>query len=256
MLEIQYENEVGTGLGPTLEFYALVSTELQRTDLGLWNDGDSYKHQQIMDVVKSPVGIQQIDDDISQQKSPYQQQMIYIQQPIAVSGTSDDNSLSVGNTTNNNNNSDNIVINNNEFNMLIEQSLDQQQDSNEHQQQQQAPPPIPPNNPLISGIVSTPRISTTTITNTSSNNANNIQFVNAPCGLFPLSLSKTAKTSQISRLKFKFKFLGKFMAKAVMDSRMVSFFLVLITIIVINAIFSFLIVGFAIFNSILSLVIG
>lgn len=25
LLEIQYENEVGTGLGPTLEFYALVS---------------------------------------------------------------------------------------------------------------------------------------------------------------------------------------------------------------------------------------
>ncbi|MGH0119846.1 UNVERIFIED_CONTAM: hypothetical protein FKN15_043279 [Acipenser sinensis] len=36
MLEIQYENEVGTGLGPTLEFYALVSQELQRSDLGLW----------------------------------------------------------------------------------------------------------------------------------------------------------------------------------------------------------------------------
>ncbi|CRK99378.1 CLUMA_CG012674, isoform A [Clunio marinus] len=90
LLEIQYENEVGTGLGPTLEFYALVSTELQRIDLGLWNDSDT----------------------------------------------------------------------------------------------------------------------------------TNPQYVNAPCGLFPLSLSKTAKTSQISRLKFKFKFLGKFMAKAVMDSRM------------------------------------
>uniref|UniRef100_A0A3Q0RXI7 E3 ubiquitin-protein ligase n=1 Tax=Amphilophus citrinellus TaxID=61819 RepID=A0A3Q0RXI7_AMPCI len=36
MLEIQYENEVGTGLGPTQEFYALVSQELQRADLGLW----------------------------------------------------------------------------------------------------------------------------------------------------------------------------------------------------------------------------
>ncbi|KAK2490662.1 hypothetical protein MC885_012008 [Smutsia gigantea] len=36
MLEIQYENEVGTGLGPTLEFYALVSQELQKADLGLW----------------------------------------------------------------------------------------------------------------------------------------------------------------------------------------------------------------------------
>ncbi|XP_064639626.1 E3 ubiquitin-protein ligase TRIP12-like isoform X2 [Lineus longissimus] len=36
LLEIQYENEVGTGLGPTLEFYALVSRELQRSDLDIW----------------------------------------------------------------------------------------------------------------------------------------------------------------------------------------------------------------------------
>ena len=36
LLEIQYENEVGTGLGPTLEFYALVSQEFQKKDLDLW----------------------------------------------------------------------------------------------------------------------------------------------------------------------------------------------------------------------------
>ena len=36
LLEIQYDNEVGTGLGPTLEFYALVSRQLQRADLDLW----------------------------------------------------------------------------------------------------------------------------------------------------------------------------------------------------------------------------
>lgn len=36
LLEIQYENEVGTGLGPTLEFYALVSLELQKAELDLW----------------------------------------------------------------------------------------------------------------------------------------------------------------------------------------------------------------------------
>jgi len=42
LLEIQYENEVGTGLGPTLEFYTLVSRELQRADLGLWK-GDTVK---------------------------------------------------------------------------------------------------------------------------------------------------------------------------------------------------------------------
>ncbi|KFD55832.1 hypothetical protein M513_03271 [Trichuris suis] len=37
VLEIQYENEVGSGLGPTLEFYALVSYNLQRADLKLWH---------------------------------------------------------------------------------------------------------------------------------------------------------------------------------------------------------------------------
>ena len=36
LLEIQYENEVGTGLGPTLEFYALVSLEMQKVDYELW----------------------------------------------------------------------------------------------------------------------------------------------------------------------------------------------------------------------------
>ena len=35
-IEVQYVNEVGTGLGPTLEFYTLVSHELRRSELGLW----------------------------------------------------------------------------------------------------------------------------------------------------------------------------------------------------------------------------
>ncbi|OQR76861.1 putative E3 ubiquitin-protein ligase TRIP12-like [Tropilaelaps mercedesae] len=38
MLEIQYDNEVGSGLGPTLEFYTLVSRELQRCDLEMWRN--------------------------------------------------------------------------------------------------------------------------------------------------------------------------------------------------------------------------
>lgn len=29
-------NEEGTGVGPSLEFYALVAAELQRRSLGLW----------------------------------------------------------------------------------------------------------------------------------------------------------------------------------------------------------------------------
>eukprot|EP00899_Mesostigma_viride_P024617 jgi/Mesvir1/533/Mv11394-RA.1 len=36
VLEVEYFGEVGTGLGPTLEFYTLLSHELQRANLGIW----------------------------------------------------------------------------------------------------------------------------------------------------------------------------------------------------------------------------
>jgi E3 ubiquitin-protein ligase TRIP12 len=36
VLELEYFNEVGTGLGPTLEFYTLLSHELQKRSLGMW----------------------------------------------------------------------------------------------------------------------------------------------------------------------------------------------------------------------------
>jgi hypothetical protein len=44
LLEIQYESEVGTGLGPTLEFYALVSLEIQKCDNEMWR-GEKIKFQ-------------------------------------------------------------------------------------------------------------------------------------------------------------------------------------------------------------------
>ncbi|KAK0202726.1 hypothetical protein DFS33DRAFT_1488831 [Desarmillaria ectypa] len=40
VLEVEYFEEVGTGLGPTLEFYSLVSKEFARKDLKLWRDAD------------------------------------------------------------------------------------------------------------------------------------------------------------------------------------------------------------------------
>ncbi|CAI5448918.1 unnamed protein product [Caenorhabditis angaria] len=49
VLEIEYTNEEGTGLGPTLEFYALVAAELQRKALAIWvcDDDDSQpKHEE------------------------------------------------------------------------------------------------------------------------------------------------------------------------------------------------------------------
>jgi E3 ubiquitin-protein ligase TRIP12 len=49
ILEVEYFEEVGTGLGPTLEFYSLVSKEFARRDLKIWRDADptlpsSYVH--------------------------------------------------------------------------------------------------------------------------------------------------------------------------------------------------------------------
>ena len=43
MLEVEYVGEEGTGLGPSLEFYALVAAEFQRRSLGMWlcDDDDS-----------------------------------------------------------------------------------------------------------------------------------------------------------------------------------------------------------------------
>ncbi|KAG2450258.1 hypothetical protein HYH02_004769 [Chlamydomonas schloesseri] len=52
VLELEYFNEVGTGLGPTLEFYTLLSHELQRKDLGMWRheeQDDTQKQQQQAD---------------------------------------------------------------------------------------------------------------------------------------------------------------------------------------------------------------
>ncbi|XP_011314687.1 E3 ubiquitin-protein ligase HECTD1 isoform X8 [Fopius arisanus] len=45
ILEVEFVGEEGTGLGPTLEFFALVAAELQRKDLGLWLCDDEDPHQ-------------------------------------------------------------------------------------------------------------------------------------------------------------------------------------------------------------------
>ena len=38
ILELEFFNEAGTGLGPTLEFYTLLAAELQKKALGMWRD--------------------------------------------------------------------------------------------------------------------------------------------------------------------------------------------------------------------------
>ena len=46
-IDIQYLNEVGTGLGPTLEFYTLVSQELRRAELRLWRCGEPIRDENL-----------------------------------------------------------------------------------------------------------------------------------------------------------------------------------------------------------------
>lgn len=53
-LEVEFFNEVGSGLGPTLEFYALVSKEFARKSLGLWRAGD---HTDESDFVHTKAGL-------------------------------------------------------------------------------------------------------------------------------------------------------------------------------------------------------
>ncbi|XP_027356506.1 E3 ubiquitin-protein ligase UPL3 [Abrus precatorius] len=49
VLEVEYFGEVGTGLGPTLEFYTLLSHDLQKVVLQMWRSGSSEKYQMEID---------------------------------------------------------------------------------------------------------------------------------------------------------------------------------------------------------------
>ena len=49
-----------------------------------------------------------------------------------------------------------------------------------------------------------------------------VEYMHSPLGLFPSPLARSAKISSVNRTKSKFRFLGKFMAKALLDNRLVS----------------------------------
>ena len=49
-------------------------------------------------------------------------------------------------------------------------------------------------------------------------------YIRSACGLFPLPIAKHVKPSALFRIKSKFQFVGKFLAKALVDSRMVCSF--------------------------------
>ncbi|OIW08755.1 hypothetical protein TanjilG_03431 [Lupinus angustifolius] len=49
VLEVEYFGEVGTGLGPTLEFYTLLSHDLQKSRLQMWRSDSSEQYQMEID---------------------------------------------------------------------------------------------------------------------------------------------------------------------------------------------------------------
>ncbi|KAL5742867.1 hypothetical protein ACOSP7_029599 [Xanthoceras sorbifolium] len=63
LLEVEYNEEVGTGLGPTLEFFTLVSREFQKSGFGMWRDDHSSfsteesSQAEDFEIVKSPFGL-------------------------------------------------------------------------------------------------------------------------------------------------------------------------------------------------------
>lgn len=67
ILEVEYFEEVGTGLGPTLEFYSTVSKEFATKKLRMWRDAD---HAESDDYVSAPNGLfprPMSDDEFSTQ---------------------------------------------------------------------------------------------------------------------------------------------------------------------------------------------
>ena len=49
-VQVEFVGEEGTGLGPSLEFYALVAAELQGRSIGLWLCDDDFPDDQTREV--------------------------------------------------------------------------------------------------------------------------------------------------------------------------------------------------------------
>ena len=56
---MEFQGEEGTGLGPTLEFYALVAAQFQRTSLGIWLCDDDFPDDESRQVRRCFEGLTQ-----------------------------------------------------------------------------------------------------------------------------------------------------------------------------------------------------
>lgn len=209
VLEIQYENEVGTGLGPTLEFYALVSREMQNAELELWRDEEVPTSQSIQ------ADLYQLDpkqstsisasDTIGDYDSTWKDRSDKLS---CADNTKTKNDSAKSNINNNNNNTYGIRNGSNKAARTTGQYRSKATAAAAaaalQQQQIQAPtqPTQPPAQPKVAIEPAK-------------------KYVCSPNGLFPLPLARNTKLGNVSRLRNRYKLLGKFMAKALMDSRMI-----------------------------------
>lgn len=170
VLDIQYENEVGTGLGPTLEFYALVSREMQRADLELWRG----------EVVSASAPLVPSNEHGEGKESS------------SVSLLNADNTISNIDDIREPSRDNHNEFNNNNSNSHYNKNSSHQ--SYQTKQKQLIPPKMD----------------------------HEKKYMYSSNGLFPAPLARNAKIGNVSKIRNRFKLLGKFMAKALMDSRMVS----------------------------------
>ena len=57
VIEVEYNEEVGTGLGPTMEFYTVASHEFQKVGLGMWREDRNFCSIGGSSFVVSPFGL-------------------------------------------------------------------------------------------------------------------------------------------------------------------------------------------------------
>lgn len=186
VLEIQYEDEVGTGLGPTLEFYALVSREMQGADLEMWR-GELVPASQSL-----------FQEDILQSNHKEQASTSITSSDTIQDEPSWNESETLPcvddrpNTGQGNNN--NIYIKNSSSLTRVNRSTSQ------NKMKMATPPPPPARHVPIE---------------------QSKKYIYSPNGLFPMPIARNTKLGNVSRLRNRYKLLGKFMAKALMDSRMI-----------------------------------
>ncbi|EGC49342.1 ubiquitin-protein ligase Ufd4 [Histoplasma capsulatum var. duboisii H88] len=75
VLEVEYFDEVGTGLGPTLEFYSTVSREFSRKKLKLWREHDSHDKSDFvfnkLGLFPAPMSREQVSSEAGKKQLQY-----------------------------------------------------------------------------------------------------------------------------------------------------------------------------------------